>query len=239
MQILKASLGNYRNEEHFQFQTEFKGLVEKYTPGTLNIEAAWAVYLPCYNKEEGVLDLLRKSSLTVKISDADHYRDKLNSGLSDTVKGALNHFNPAIKDAARRVQILLDRYGKINRKSYDEETAAINSLINDLNTDYSADVATLGIGEWIAELQSANNAFVALMQERYSEETEKPEYNMKIARTDTDAAYSTITERIDALMIVNGEGIYAGFVKDLNQRIEKFNKILAQREGRNAKVDAE
>ena len=81
--------------------------------------------------------------------------------------------------------------------------------------------------------------FVALMQERYSEEAGKPQYNMKTARQETDKAYRTITERIDALMIVNGEEAYAGFVNELNQRVEKYNKLLAQREGRNAKEETE
>lgn len=235
MQTLKANLGNYRNEEHFQFQTEFKDLVLHYTPETLNIEAAWAVFLPLYNKESAVLDLLQKSSLTVRIADADHYRDRIDSGLFDTVKGATNHFNPAVKEAADRIQVILDRFGNINRKSYDEQTAAINSLITDLNNGYADDVATLGIGDWLAELQAANNAFVELMKERYSEEADKPDYNMKTARAETDPAYRTIINRINALIIVNGEETYKGFVKDLNQRIDKYNLILAQREGRNAK----
>jgi hypothetical protein len=54
-----------------------------------------------------------------------------------------------------------------------------------------------------------------------------------------DSAYHTITERIDALIIVNGERGYEGFVNELNQRIEKYNRILARREGRNAKKEEE
>lgn len=211
--------------------------MEKYTPETLNIEAAWAVYLNAYNKEAGALDVIRKSTVTEAIAEADQRRDDLNSGLAHTVKGATSHFDAAKKKAAERLQVALDHYGNINRKSYDEETAAINSLIDDLNKQYAADIATLGLEKWITELQSANNAFVALMQERYSEEAVKPQYNMKTARQETDNAYRTITEHIDALIIVNGEEAYAGFVNELNQRVEKYNTTLAQREGRNAKEE--
>lgn len=238
MKILILRSSKLRNDEHFQFQTEFKELVEKYTPGTLNIEAAWAVFQPLYVNEGEALNVIRKSSVTDELADADQYRDSLYRGLNDTVKGATNHYDAAVKEAAIRVQILLDHFGNINIKSYDEQTAAITSLVNDLNNDYADDIATLGITGWVTELQNANNNFETLMKERYSEEAGKTHLSMKEVREQIDAAYRAITERIGALIIVNGEETYAGFVKDLNQRVEKYNKMLAKREGRNSKKES-
>ena len=232
MQILKANLGNYRNEEHFQFQTEFKGLVEKYTPETLNIEMVWAAYVSSYEKERSALDVIRRSPLTGDISEGDQERDALSTGLAYTVKGATNHFDPVKKEAAGRVMVVLEHYSGINRKSYDEQTAALSSLVEDLTNNYAADISILGLEEWVTELQSANDAFVALMHERYTEEAGKPQYNMKTARTEVDDAYRVITERIDALMIVNGERGYAGFADELNERVERYNNTVARRKGR-------
>jgi hypothetical protein len=42
-------------------------------------------------------------------------------------------------------------------------------------------------------------------------------------------------KRINALIEVNGEADYAEFTTELNQRIDKYSKLLAQRKGRNAK----
>ena len=235
IQVIRSS--KLRNEEHFQFQTEFKGLVEEYTPETLDISAVWAVYLPLYADESEALDVIRKSAVTGELAEADHARDSLFRGLCNTVKGAAGHFNPAIKEAAARIQIALDHYGNINVKPYDEQTAAINNLIDEFNTTYTADVAMLGIGDWVSELQTTNNNFEALMQERYSEDAGKTQLKMKEVRAEIDDAYRAITERIDALVIVNGPENYSGFVNELNQRVEKYNNLLAQREGRNAKKD--
>ena len=44
-------------------------------------------------------------------------------------------------------------------------------------------------------------------------------------------------KRIDALMIVNGEEPYTGFIAGLNERIERYNNAVARREGRNAKKE--
>ncbi|WP_281350177.1 hypothetical protein [Maribellus comscasis] len=40
------------------------------------------------------------------------------------------------------------------------------------------------------------------------------------------------------MIIVNGEETYSGFVKDLNRRVEKYYRVLSQREGRNSKKES-
>ena len=238
MKIMKVKSEKLRNEEHFQFQTEFKDLVDSFTPVTLGIEAAFAAYLPLYANEAEALDVIRKSTVTDEIADADHLRDLIYRGLCDTVKGATKHFRPAKQEAAGRVQVAIDHFGNINTKPYDEQTAAINTLINDLETEYAADVATLNIQDWITELKANNEAFEALMDERYSDDAGKTQLKMKDVRKEIDEAYATITDRIDALGIVNGTETYVPFVKELNKRVEKFNNTLAIRKGRNAKDDS-
>ena len=60
---------------------------------------------------------------------------------------------------------------------------------------------------------------------------------MKEVRRDVDKAYRAITTRIEALVVVNGPEAYTPFINELNIRIEKYNNILAQRQGRNEKPD--
>lgn len=235
MKIENLKLTNLRNDEHFQFQTEFKELVETYTVETLGIEDAFAVYLVVYINESQALDVVRKSAVTDDIAQADGLRDNTYRGLSDTVKGAANHFKPEKREAAERLMLLLGHFGNINAKSYDAQTASISALVNDLNTGYAADVATLKLEDWVAELQSNNAAFEALMDERYKDSSERTELKMKDVRTEIDAEYRTIAERIDALSVVNGPETYAPFVNELNARIERYNNTIAQRQGRNAK----
>lgn len=237
MKIQKIHLINLRNEEHYQFQTDFKGLVDRYTPAALGIEVAYAVYLVLYGDEGTALDMIRKSAVTEKITEADLLRDFTFRGLRDAIKAAGNHFNPSVKEAAARLQVALNHYGNLTLKPYDEETAAIAALIADLRTTYAPDATLTGINDWINELQTNNTAFDTLKKERYTEEAGKTQLRMKEVRTEIDATFRTITERINALIIVNGEATYAEFVNELNQRIENYQNLLAQRQGRNAKKD--
>ena len=238
MEIKNVHLSHLRNEEHFQFQTEFNDLVDHYTPTTLGVDAAYTAYLPLYTNEAEALDVVRKSSFTEKIVEADNTRDITNRGMCGTIDGATHHFRAEVREAAERLKIVLDHFGNISVKPYNEQTAAVKAIVTDLETTHAADVATVGVGEWVAELKANNDAFEALQDERYTEEAGKTQLKMKEVRVEVDEAYSTITKRIDALGIVNGTEIYAPFVKELNKRVEKFNNTLAQRKGRNAKNDS-
>ena len=161
-------------------------------------------------------------------------RDVTFKGLAGTVTSALNHFNPDVKAAAARLEALFDTYGDVFGKPYDQETAAIIKLTAELEGAYAADVATLGIAGWVAELKTQNQAFDALKKSRYTENTAKPQQNLKLARVETDNAYRAIMKRISALVEINGGEAYAGFIAQLNQRITNYRLILAQRKGRSA-----
>lgn len=233
MRIKKINLPNLRNEEHFQFYTDFKSLVEANDPISLGIEVAFQAFLPFYNDELKALDIIRKSFLTDDISAADELRDNTFRGLCDVVSSAKHHFMVEKRTAAARIQLIFDHYGNIGRKPYDEETAAINSLLGDL-AGLADDLTLLGLTDWVNELQANNVAFDNLKKDRYTEEAGKTQLRMKQVRIEVDAAYKHIAERIDALVIVNGVEAYDSFINELNERIEAYKLLLAQRKGRSA-----
>lgn len=231
MKVKKISLVFLRNEEHYQFQTDFKDLVEAKDPIALNIEAAFNAFLPLYANEREALDPIRKSIITADISAADALRDNTFRGLSDAVDSAMHHFLPEKRAAAARIQLLFDHYGNVGRKPYDEETAAISSLLEDL-AGLADDLTLLNLSDWATELAANNQAFDALKKARYTEEASKTQLRMKTVRLQVDAAYKAIVERIDALVIVNGLAAYEEFINELNMRIEAYTLMLAQRQGR-------
>ena len=237
MKIKDFSLSRLRNEEHFQFFTSFRDLVMVFTVLALNIELLFNLFLASLANELAALDLIRKNAISDDLIDADDERDSVFRGMSDAVKSALNHFNVDVRAAARRLQVVLDTYGNLAIKPYDAETGGLNSLINDFTTTYAADVARVGLNEWVVELQAKNKAFDDLKNNRYSAEAAKTILRMKQERLKTDAIYRQITERINALVIVEGEARYAGFVNELNKRIEGYENTISIRRAKGAKPD--
>ena len=201
MEIIQLNFSRLHNEEHFEFHNEFNNLVDKATPAALGIETQYSAYMFLYADEFEALGFIRKNHITDEIADADNLRDFTFRGMSDTVKAGGNHFNPLVREAARRVQVVFDHFGNLTIKSYDDETASINKFVSELKVKYAADVIILGIADWLDELQANNDAFVELQQSRNSKEAEKTQLRMRQVRLEVDAAFRTITNRINALII--------------------------------------
>jgi len=236
MEIASLYLHNQRNAAHYQFQTDFNDFVIKYTPQALGIVEDYAAYQPLLQDEGVAFVAITKSATTEEIDGADKNRDFTFRGTADKVTNSLNHFDPQVREAARRVKIIFDTYGNLAPKPDDEESGLISSLIDDLRTKVPADIATIQLIDWIAELERLNNAFIALEATRNSEEANRTELRMKTVRVDVDAAYNKIIKRINALIIVNGEAPYADFVKELNARIARAQDSIALSKGQAAKV---
>lgn len=227
MEIKIFNFHNLRNAAHYQFQTDFVAMVERYEPKTLGIEEIYAVYKPKYLNEGIALVSISKSATSEQIEIADKGRDSAYRCIVDDVRSKEGHFMPEVKEAAKRVLVILDRYGNLAPKPNDEESGLITSLIDDLRTKAAADLVTLSNVEWIDELERLNDAFIALEASRNSEEANRTELRMKQVRVEVDAAYKKIEKRINALIELNGEEPYAKFVKELNARITRAQESIA------------
>jgi hypothetical protein len=106
-----------------------------------------------------------------------------------------------------------------------------------VNGAYADAVATLGLDEWINQLDADNQAFDALLQTRYTENAGKQKVRMSEIRMETDRCYRDMLDRIEASMLLNGETPYAPFVSALNIYAEHYANVIAQRKGRK-KTDA-
>ena len=227
MEIASLYLHNQRNAAHYQFQTDFNSTIIKYTPQALGIVDDYAAYSPLLEDEGVALVAITKSATTEEIETADKNRDFTFRGLADKVTNSLNHFDPQVREAARRIKVIFDTYGNLVPKPDDEESGLITSLIADLRTKVTTEIEIVALVDWIAELERLNNVFIALEATRNTEEAKKSELRMKKVRVVVDVAYNKIVKRINALIIVNGEAPYAEFVKELNVRIGRAQDSIA------------
>lgn len=234
MKTLKSHFEALRNEEHLQFQSEIKTLIEQYDAAKLGIEPQFRQFMEQYTNEVNAINVITKSATSDQLVQVDNERDEIFRGLSDTVKANLNHRNPAKRDAATRLKVLFDFYGNVARKPYNEETTAIVKIVSELNGKYGADSEVIGLKEWIADLESKNNEFDALMKIRFTEGATKLDVAMKSTRVEIDSINREIATMLDALMLVNGSQAYEPFVREYNARVEKYEQTLAMRKGRNA-----
>ena len=232
MKIKRINFHLFRNNEHFQCQTEFKALVEEFNPDTLKINPLFSdSYLPLYVAEDEAIIKVIKNTFTDKRSNADSLRDQTFSGLVDTVNAGLKHFDLEVKEAARVLKIVLNTFGNVAKLPLNEETSAIYNLIQELTEKHSTNVDKLGIAPWVNKLQADNQAYEALVKGGYEEDAAKTELKVKETRAEVDKVVRQIIERIEALIVVEGEANYSEFVRRLNIQFERYANTLAQRQG--------
>jgi hypothetical protein len=223
MKIDKITLLHLRNDAHFQFFAEFRDLFLDEKAAKLGVKPLFDEWLNLYAREDEALKKIVKSEFTSKIQDADKARDEIFSGMGDIIKGSLKHYDEKARDAAGRLKILFDTYGKIDQKSLNEQTAAVTNILQELKGAYAPDAAAVGISGWVREFEARNNALEALIKERFDEAASKTDIVAKDARAEVDKQYRAIVERINALIVVEGPEKYEGFAKTLNVIIAKYS----------------
>ena len=229
MKIAAINTINLRNNEHFQFHTEFRDLILKYGAKKLKIAAQFEAYLPLYEKEDEGIKKINKSAITAEIYAADKARDDVWRGLV-LINTAMyrHHFDPVARETARRLKIVFDTYGKAEQMPLNEQTSATYNILQELQGQYAADVETVGLTHWVAELQTRNETFEKLIKDRVSEAAIKSDVVLKEARALLDEAYRAMTTRINALVEVEGQAEYEPFIRELNIFIEKYTTTMAQ-----------
>jgi len=124
--------------------------------------------------------------------------------------------------------VIFYQYGNLVPLPYDEETGSIENLIKDLRTKTVEEIDIMGLVPWINELERQNIRFKTLEATRNTEEANRTELRMKKVRVEIDDVYRKIVKRINALIEINGEAAYTGFVKEMNARIFRAQDALAQ-----------
>jgi len=224
MKIEKINIAHLSNGEHFQFHTEFKDLVVLHGAAALKIKPQFDAYLQLYEAEDEALKKIVRSEFTAKIKKADRARDNIWIGIKESVATAHRHFSLAVRDAAARLQIVLDTYGRVARKPLDEETSAVYNFLQDLHGKYAPDVDMVGIGHWVEELEMRNNALEALVKERDSESASRTRVVVKKARKAADPLYKQICDIINVYMVLEGEAAYESFAGTLSEVIARYKR---------------
>lgn len=230
MFIKKIHSVELQNEEHVGLHNYVDDYISEEGAVILKVEKQSADHKLKLAVEKSVLDLVQKNTFTKRVNDADAARDKPIRGFSKVVKGMLHHFNPTVAQAAYNVDVINEKFSDVTYLSNEKQTTAEESYLATLKAAM-ADIITLGLTDWLTEIEATENAFTQLVKNRNNEDDLKPSTNMKAARVETDDTYNAIVDRINAFITIEGDAVYANFVTKLNNRIDQYNTAIAQRKG--------
>lgn len=234
--IIRVPLPYLRNEECFQFYTAFKTLAEQTGVNDQNIGALYATFLVLLGQLDESLEQIRKSGFTDSITDLDNIRDNYHRGITRCIAAYIYHFDPAHVEAAKRLKRITDHYGNLRERPYNEETAAITNLVQDLRK-LDGDMQLIHVADWVDKLDEANLNFDTVMNDRYSETAILQQITkVRNIRTEMEATYRKIVTVIEAFAVAMPEGsVYEKFIGEWNVRVEYYKRTIDQRKGKNKK----
>lgn len=231
--ITPIVLSYFRNNDHVQFMTDFITLVSNATPVALKIETVYPEFNEAYMALDKAFKVDGGSILTLPIVGADGLRDRFWSALGMRVRAALIGPVEAEVAAAEKIKRVYDLYGNVRELSQTEESAALNSLVADLENEENTPLCTtLGLTAWVTALKEQNALVQSLVQQRREEQAHKTSGDVKAAREAIDPIYEKIVARINALIELEMDTPEIDeFVSLLNKQIKDFKTLLATREG--------
>jgi hypothetical protein len=147
MKILTIRFNYLRNEAHYQFLLLLKKLVEAFPSVASIVSALLQQFYPLLTLEGTLVDAVHSSEYTKQMVAADERLDRALTGLIMAIRTALYHPNADYVKAAERLEKRLKAFrDNIEKKAYEEESAAVKILIADLQGSYASQVSTLGLG---------------------------------------------------------------------------------------------
>jgi hypothetical protein len=136
----------------------------------------------------------------------DKERDAILGSINRLVKEAHNLPDVQSKEAAVRLSNLVSAY-KLHalKGGYAAESALIYNLLQDLSK-HTADIALLGLGEWVKALRQTEEKFLALHAQRIQEKTDKPQSPLVELRPPSDLYYHSMVNVFNAKLVADGLG---------------------------------
>jgi hypothetical protein len=234
----KPELGRYGIADHVSFHKIAYGICKKHVL-VIGNETLVSEYEIAVEQEDKLFKWMQKSDFTAKKAEADHVRDQTSMGMIQVVRANLRHFDPAVSDAATHVNNLLANYGDFRHAGYDAETAAIDSIVARLKSaDYAPAVNLLALFSWVEKLDADNALFKTFAADVSEEKIEHPDITTVVARRETDTDMRKITNRVTALININGPEAYVAFADEFNELVKHYNTLVHEHYGRiHARID--
>lgn len=176
---------------------------------------------------------MRKSYHTNELIELDNKRNTFYKGFLLKVQSESFSGIEDRKKDAKKVLLVINRYGNLTKFNYQKETIEIQNFLTELkSSEYLPCIKKIGALEWLNWLETANNTFKELYNERRDEYASQVSYDNKSIRKEMDIIFKNIQKTIEALHILQPSDILNTFTSKVNTSLNKWRDILAQRIGR-------
>lgn len=171
---------------------------------------------------------LRGSAATEKLTALDHQRDQALVGFSAQLRSFAKHNKPELKEAARQLQMTLEKYGKKPQElPLREETAMITQFLQDMEKpENTAALALIYADSWVEEMSDANTKFDDLYNSRTQEGAKMEVGAVKTARARAQKAFDDLVRGLNSHADLNDAQEYKVLEDEINYEVKQAKSSL-------------
>ena len=133
---------------------------------------------------------------------------------------------------AKKLFVHINNYGaNIQKLSYQEETAVLDSLITDWQTEPELmdAIMQLGLMDWVEYLRATNTEFKQKYLQRVEEQVANPVENIPELREQAKEAYRSLVEYVKAHEILNTAPQYSIINQQVSVLAGQYNQVVNNR----------
>ncbi|MDR2424596.1 MAG: DUF6261 family protein [Prevotellaceae bacterium] len=231
IRLVRVETGRFKNETLYQFFCENKLIYVKYDPVALEIEVFMENYNNALEQFNKALERIRKSPETERIAELDKVFDDSFKGMLAFHKANLRHFDPAIRTAAKNLDVVFKKYGNIGANPYRQQLAMSENILIDLR-ERPSEVTTTKLKPWMDNHAAKAVALKALLDQRTEETAQQTDVRVSDSRKAIEVIHLQILDRIDAVINLRGKDFVAGFFAEYNAHATEYKIALAQHLGK-------
>ena len=237
--INHVSLTDLRNNEYFNLIFDLKTLLPGVIPSNPKTDEVLAGFEELYTELDTVSNVDPGSILTEKVQAADTDRGNTWKAMDLMIDAHLYSPIPKEVESAKVLRRVFDVYGDFRRKTYVAESGDAKNLIQDLEKQKNEEhVQRVKLSRWVPIYKTQQSTFEALQNERDVESGYKSSGNVKAVRIKMDPMYREIINLVNSFINIGmASPEMENFVIVMNQKIKRYNDLLAIRQGRNEKEE--
>ena len=232
-QILSFDIAHMDMTTALSYFGQILSILDAQTALKAAMGSVWTTFSTAYAGFDEAYAQTRKWSQTEELKGLDDERDAALSGFLSMLKVMVKSPSQEKQAAAKKVQFVRDKYTLQASDEYMKETTAISQMTQELEADQqTVDALNVsGLAEWLQDLKTKNQAFLAKMNERTAEQAGMQKGLLKERRSACEAAYRNVVKLVNAMAICDTPDTidFTAPINLVNAEVEHYRQILARK----------
>lgn len=225
--LSNPTLSSYRHGEFLQFMKNVLSVYNNFDLTTLSLSNPAQLLQESVTAMEVAFQPIMAHELTSELANLDTRRDKALMGIKAFLESQFYREETEIYEAAKNLYDNYISHGeRIDRLSYQQETAVIDALLKDWSEEsLHTAVQTLQIDFWVEKLRTLNTDFNIKYVKR-AQDTPKPA-ELDTKRTVIKKTYEELTaDTVAYSRVATDKQPYQDIINGLNGLIEDYNMAV-------------